>query len=46
MTDAGYLLAGWGISLAALAVYAVRLMVRGRKLSRQVPEDQRRWIDS
>lgn len=46
MTDAGYLIAGWGISLGAMAIYAVRLMVRGRRLTKQVPEDRRRWIDS
>ncbi|MCB0995954.1 MAG: hypothetical protein KDB21_12730 [Acidimicrobiales bacterium] len=45
MDHLGYLLAGWGISLAVIGVYAQRVLARGRKLSRLVPEDRRRWID-
>ena len=35
----------YGISLAVIGVYAQRVLARGRKLSRLVPEDRRRWID-
>ena len=44
MTHLGYLLAGWGISLGALGLYAVRLTVRGRQLAARVPADRRRWM--
>lgn len=43
MTHVGYVAAGWSISLLALAVYAVRLVRRGRSLSERVPPGQRRW---
>ena len=43
MTHAGYVAAGWGISLVALAAYAVRTIRRGRALIRQVPPEERRW---
>jgi CcmD family protein len=29
---------------AGLGSYIARLLTRGRKLSRQVPEDKRRWM--
>ena len=38
MTHLGYLIAGWGISLAVLGGYALRVVRRGRRLS--VPIDQ------
>lgn len=38
-----YILAGWGVTLATLGVYAVSLAVRGRRLSRMVPAERRRW---
>jgi heme exporter protein D len=34
----------WALVLAAIAVLVVRSMQRGRRLSRQVPEEQRRWM--
>lgn len=43
MTHAGYVAAGWGLSLAALAAYAVRTLRRGRRLAREVPPEARRW---
>ena len=33
-----YVLAGYGVTLAALALYALRVVVRSRALSRQAPE--------
>ncbi|MCQ3807788.1 MAG: hypothetical protein OXB92_13625 [Acidimicrobiaceae bacterium] len=46
MTHLGYLLAGWGVSLGCGALYAVRLVLRGRRLSAAVPAGQRRWMTS
>jgi hypothetical protein len=43
MTDAGFIFAGYGIVAVTLSAYAWRVLSRGRKLSRQVPEDRRRW---
>ena len=46
MTHLGYLLVGWGVSLGCGALYATRLMLRGRALSAKVPAGQRRWMTS
>jgi heme exporter protein CcmD len=43
MTHAGYVAAGWGITAALIAGYALSVVRRGRKLSRQVPPAERRW---
>ena len=37
-------LACWGVVLFALGFLVVRTIQRGRKLSAQVPEEQRRWM--
>jgi hypothetical protein len=44
MTHVGYLAAGWGIALVTLAIYAARLVRRGRRLAPLVPPSERRWI--
>ncbi len=44
MTHTGYLVAGWSIGLGGMAVYAVSLILRGRRLSRHVPANRRRWM--
>lgn len=44
MTNGGYVFAGYGIVLGTLAVYAVRTVLRGRALSKQVPPEDRRWM--
>ena len=44
MTHLGYLIAGWSISLGALALYAARVTARGRRLAARVPADRRRWM--
>lgn len=44
MTHLGYLIAGWGISLGAIGLYAVSLVRRGRALTARVPVDRRRWM--
>jgi hypothetical protein len=43
MSHVGYVAAGWGIALGALAAYAVRTLRRGRALAQQVPPEDRRW---
>jgi hypothetical protein len=43
MTHAGYLAAGWLGTAAVIGGYAVAVVRRGRKLSRQVPAEERRW---
>lgn len=40
----GYVIAGYGFMAAAVGGYAVRVVLRGRKLSRQVSADKRRWL--
>ena len=39
MTD-GYVLAGYGITLATLAWYALRVLHRGRALTREAESDR------
>ena len=34
----------WALVLGAIAVLVVRSVQRGRRLSKQVPEEQRRWM--
>ena len=36
--------AGYGVAAVAIAGYVVHLIRRGRKLSRQVPPEERRWL--
>ncbi len=40
----GYVAVGYGATILALGGYAIRTLRRGRKLSRQVPPDRRRWL--
>lgn len=43
MSQMGYMYLGWGVSLAIIALYAASLVVRGRRLSKLVPPERRRW---
>ena len=43
MTDAGYVAAGWIITLGVLGGYGLAVVRRGRKLSQIVPPEERRW---
>jgi hypothetical protein len=43
MSQMGYMYLGWGISLAVLALYALSLVLRGRRLAKVVPPERRRW---
>jgi hypothetical protein len=40
----GYVAAGYSITAVVLASYVVRMMLRGRALSKRVPPEQRRWM--
>ena len=44
MTNAGYILTAWGITLGSCFVYAFSVVRRGRALARRVPPDRRRWM--
>ena len=43
MTHAGYIAVGWGSAVVMIGGYALAIARKGRKLSRQVPPEQRRW---
>ena len=44
MTNAGYVLTAWGLTLGTGALYAIRVVLRGRALVGRVPAERRRWI--
>ncbi|MGI9602073.1 MAG: hypothetical protein ACR2QE_09325 [Acidimicrobiales bacterium] len=41
-----YVIVGWIIGLTVFSLYAVSLVVRGRRLAAMVPPDRRRWMTS
>lgn len=43
MTHTGYIAAGWFGTAALVGGYALAVLRRGRRLSRQVPPEERRW---
>jgi hypothetical protein len=43
MSQMGYMYLGWGVSLTVLGGYALSLVMRGRRLSKLVPAERRRW---
>lgn len=44
MTQWGYVTVGYVLVFLVLAVYAVRTLLKGRTLSKQVPPENRRWM--
>jgi hypothetical protein len=44
MSDTAYIAAAWAGTFAAVGLYAWSVIRRGRKLSKVVPEDERRWL--
>jgi hypothetical protein len=42
----GYIIAAWTLVSGAIALYALRLIQRGRTLSRRVPDERRRWMST
>ena len=43
MTHTFHVALGWGITLAVLAAYSLRTVLRGRRLAERVPPERRRW---
>lgn len=39
-----YVIAGYVVSLGGVAAYAGYVLLRGRRLSKQVPPESRRWM--
>ena len=39
----GYVYLGYAVTLVALGGYAIRILVRGRRLSRSLPPGERTW---
>jgi hypothetical protein len=44
MSDTAYIVAAWAGTFAAVGLYAFSVIRRGRRLSRIVPQDKRRWL--
>lgn len=44
MSNWAYIMVGWGATGGILGLYALRVVTRGKILSRQVPEERRRWM--
>lgn len=40
----GYVIAGWASVVAIVGGYTGWAVVKGRKLARQLPPDERRWM--
>jgi hypothetical protein len=43
VSEMGYAYLGYAVTLAVLGGYAIRMLVRGRKLSRSLPPGERTW---
>jgi hypothetical protein len=44
MSTAAYIAVGWITVLGGIGLYATRIVVRGRHLARQVPDEDKPWI--
>jgi heme exporter protein CcmD len=44
MTSASFVISAYLVTAGGLAAYVARVLTRGRRLSRQVPEGRRRWM--
>lgn len=42
-SDVGTIVFGWGVTIAGVAGYGAWLVRRGRRLSRTVSQEDRRW---
>ena len=43
MTNWGYVYLGYGVCFGTIALYTVRIIVRGRKLTRTLPPEEPTW---
>jgi hypothetical protein len=46
VNGAGYIIASWALVGGSIAIYAIRLVQRGRTLTQRVPATRRRWMRS
>ncbi len=44
MSTTGYIVLSWVVTFGAVGGYAAVVIRRGRRLSRDVPADRRRWM--
>lgn len=44
MINEGYVIAGYLVTFGSIGIYAVWVLLRGRRLSARVPEERRRWM--
>ena len=44
MNVSGYIATAWGATFASVAVYAALVIRKGRRLSKVVPPEERRWM--
>jgi hypothetical protein len=44
MSWSGYVAAGYLVVFGGLIAYATSVIARGRKLSRELPPEERRWM--
>ena len=44
MTDAGPIFLGYALVFGGVGVYVVRLIGRGRRLAKRVPDEDKPWI--
>jgi hypothetical protein len=42
----GYIVASWVLVVGSVTAYALRLLQRGRALTRRVPADRQRWMSA
>ena len=40
----GYVIAGWSTVVIGISSYAAWVLVKGRRLARQLPPDEQRWL--
>ncbi len=46
MNGAGYIITSWALVSGGVAIYALRLVQRGRTMTRRVPANRRRWMST
>ncbi len=44
MSTGTYIAIAWTVTMVVVALYSLWIIKRGRELSAEVPEDQRRWM--
>ena len=44
MSHATFVVAGYLVTTATLVAYSAWVLLRGRRLSRQLPPEERRWM--